>query len=72
MRAAGFSVNEHVINALLPSSERLRELRDEFNPIIRQQNWIIHSFQEAVGVSYLWGEKVRKIVISFSTSTNFL
>jgi hypothetical protein len=61
IRAAGFSVNEHAINTLLPSSERLRELRDEFNPVVCQQNWTVHSFQESVGVSYLRGEKVRII-----------
>jgi hypothetical protein len=60
MRAAGFSVNEHVANTLLPSAERLRELKDEFSPIVRQQNWVVYSFQEAVGVQYLRGEKVRK------------
>jgi len=60
VRAAGYSVNEHVINTLLPSSERLRELKDEFSPVIRQQNWVVYSFQEGVGVQYLRGEKVRK------------
>jgi hypothetical protein len=62
IRAAGFSVNEYAIATLLPSSERLRELRDEFSPIVRQQNWAVHSFQEAAGVLYLRGEKVRNIL----------
>ncbi|KAF2191246.1 hypothetical protein K469DRAFT_720242, partial [Zopfia rhizophila CBS 207.26] len=43
-RAAGFSVNEQIINTLLPSAERLRELRDEFGLMAPEQNWIIHSF----------------------------
>ena len=58
VRLAGYSVNEHVVNTLLPSSERLRELRDEFNPVAQRQNWVIYSFQEGVGIAYLNGEKV--------------
>ncbi|GAB1317666.1 hypothetical protein MFIFM68171_07876 [Madurella fahalii] len=53
IKAVGFSVNEQIVNALLPSSERLRELRDEFGPMAQEQNWIIHSFQEQVGVRLL-------------------
>ncbi|OIW32488.1 hypothetical protein CONLIGDRAFT_271607 [Coniochaeta ligniaria NRRL 30616] len=55
---AGFSAPEHIVNALLPSSERLRELRDEFGPMALQQGWIIHSFQEQHGVKALNGRKV--------------
>ncbi|KAJ9668958.1 hypothetical protein H2201_000784 [Coniosporium apollinis] len=33
IRAAGFTVNEQIVNTLLPSSERLRELREEFGPM---------------------------------------
>ncbi len=58
-RAMCFSVNEQVLNALLPSSERLRELREEFGPMARQQNWTIYSFQEQYGVQALNGKKVR-------------
>lgn len=58
IRAAGFTVNKNVINTLLPSSEHLRELSDEFGHIIRGQNWTVHSFQEAVGVQRLRGQKV--------------
>lgn len=59
VRVMGFSVNEQIINALLPSSERLRELRDEFAPMARQNNWIIHSFQEEYGIRALNDKKVR-------------
>jgi hypothetical protein len=38
IRAAGFSVNEQIVRTLLPSSDRLRELRDEFGPMARLQN----------------------------------
>jgi hypothetical protein len=60
IRAAGFLVNEQIINTLLPSSERLKELREEFGPMARQKKWIIYSFQEQYGVKALNGNKVRK------------
>ena len=59
IKAAGCSVNKHFVNTLLPSAERLRELRDEFGPMAHEQNWIIHSFQEQLGVTLLGGHKVN-------------
>jgi len=59
IRAVGFTVNEQIVNTLLPSSERLRELREEFVPMARQNNWIIYSFQEQYGVKALNGNKAR-------------
>ncbi|KAF2180977.1 hypothetical protein K469DRAFT_714193 [Zopfia rhizophila CBS 207.26] len=38
IKAAGFSVNEQIVNTLLPSAERLRELRDGFSLIAHEQN----------------------------------
>ena len=61
VRAAGLTVNEQIVNTLLPTSERLRELRDEFAPMARQNNWIIYSFQEQYGVQLLNGKKVRAL-----------
>lgn len=61
IKAAGFSVNKQIVDTLLPSSERLRELRDEFGPMAHQQGWIIYSFQEQYGVSALSGNKVTEI-----------
>jgi len=58
VRAAGFAVNERIVNTLLPTSERLKELRDEFAPMARRNNWIIYSFQEQYGVQLLNGKKV--------------
>ena len=58
-KVVGVQVNEQVVNTLLPSSERLRELRDEFTPIISERGWVIHSFQEQYGVRWLNGKKVR-------------
>jgi hypothetical protein len=57
-RAIGFTVNEHVLESLLPSSERLRQLRDEFGPLARAQGWTIHCFQEDHGIKALNGRKV--------------
>jgi hypothetical protein len=36
MKVAGFAANEQTVNTLLPSAERLKELRDEFGPMVRQ------------------------------------
>ena len=58
LKAAGFSINEQIVNSLLPSAERLKELRDEFGPRAHQQEWMIHSFQEQHGVALLGGQKV--------------
>jgi hypothetical protein len=54
----GFSVNKQILNTLLPTSDRLREQRDEFNIIAHKKEWIIHSFQEQIGVGLLGGRKV--------------
>lgn len=58
IEALGWKANEQIVNTLLPSSERLRELRDEFSPIAHQREWIIHSFQEQFGVTSLNNRKV--------------
>ncbi|KIN05296.1 hypothetical protein OIDMADRAFT_25865 [Oidiodendron maius Zn] len=68
IKAAGVRFNEQIVNALLPSAERLRELRDEFSPMAHQQDWIIHSFQEELGVMGLNG---RKVVEDTSSYLNF-
>ena len=58
VKAIGWRVNKHIVNTLLPSSERLKELREEFGPMAQGQGWIIHSFQESLGVPALSGCKV--------------
>ncbi|PSN73262.1 ankyrin [Corynespora cassiicola Philippines] len=65
IKAAGFSVNDQIVQTLLPSAERLRELRDEFGPMAQRQSWIIHSFQEQLGVSALGGLKVVEDTSSY-------
>jgi len=57
-KIAGFSPNEQIVATLLPSSERLRELRNEFGPMAHQQKWTIYSFQEEYGVKLLNNKKV--------------
>lgn len=66
VRAVGFKANEHVLNSMLPSSERLRELRDEFNPIAHEQEWMIHSFQEELGMKALGDRKVSSARCSYT------
>lgn len=68
IKAAGIRVNEQIVNTLLPSAERLRELRDEFSPMAHQQDWMIHSFQEELGVMGLNGHKVRSLPCTSSTA----
>ncbi|KAK4449170.1 hypothetical protein QBC34DRAFT_406129 [Podospora aff. communis PSN243] len=57
-RAAQFTVEEQIIQSLLPTSERLKELRDVFGPMAQERNWTIHSFQEQFGVGILDSGKV--------------
>ncbi|KAL8941011.1 MAG: hypothetical protein Q9216_002491 [Gyalolechia sp. 2 TL-2023] len=64
VRASGLTVNEQVVNTLLPSSERLRELRDEFGLMVRRQSWVVYCFQEEYGVPLLSGKKVVEDVSS--------
>lgn len=61
IKAAGFKVNEQIVNTLLPTSERLRELRDEFTPMARHKEWIIYSFQEQYAVQLLRDQKARAL-----------
>ncbi|KLU88417.1 hypothetical protein MAPG_07402 [Magnaporthiopsis poae ATCC 64411] len=58
IRGLGWTVNQAVVDCLLPSAERLRELRDEFPVIAQRKHWAIHSFQEQHGVRFLGGKKV--------------
>ncbi|KAK0705626.1 hypothetical protein B0H67DRAFT_388117 [Lasiosphaeris hirsuta] len=58
IKGFGISANEQIINTLLPPSDRLEQLRDEFGPIALEQNWMVHSFQEGLGIQLLGGHKV--------------
>ena len=59
LRVTGFSVNDQIVDALLPSSERLKELRHTFTPMARHKNWLVYSFQEEYGVQFLNDRKER-------------
>jgi len=62
---AGFSAPRQIVNTLLPSSGRLRELRDEFVPMAQREGWVIHSFQEQQGLKALNGSKVVEDTSSY-------
>ncbi|KAI9151576.1 Vegetative incompatibility protein [Paramyrothecium foliicola] len=49
-RAIGYTPNQQIVDTLLPSSERLRELRDAFGMLAEDKKWMIHSFQEQYAV----------------------
>ncbi|KAK1775311.1 hypothetical protein QBC45DRAFT_11314 [Copromyces sp. CBS 386.78] len=57
IRGIGVSVNDNVVDTLLGKSDRLEELRREFNPIAQDQRWAIYSFQEELGVPLLFNRK---------------
>ncbi|KAK4180059.1 ankyrin repeat-containing domain protein [Triangularia setosa] len=65
-KGVGFQANQHVVNTLLPDSE-CRQLRDEFNLVLQEQNYIIYSFQEGV----LFPGLGRKVVENDSSYLNF-
>ncbi|KAI9888353.1 MAG: hypothetical protein M1814_000560 [Vezdaea aestivalis] len=48
-RSLGFPINDQLIDSFLPSSERLRELREEFSKMTQSKAWAIYSFQEEYG-----------------------
>ena len=58
VKAVGYNVDQGIVDFILPSSERLLELRDEFGPLAHEQEWVIHSFQEQLGVKALSDRKV--------------
>ncbi|KAK0643053.1 hypothetical protein B0T16DRAFT_176251 [Cercophora newfieldiana] len=58
IRVAQFTIEEQIVQTLLPTSERLKELRDVFGPMAQERSWIIHSFQEKFGVKLLNDRKV--------------
>lgn len=49
--AAGFDQSSAILRGLSPDSERLEELREEFNRILYGSDWRIFSFQEDRGIS---------------------
>ncbi|KAK1759655.1 hypothetical protein QBC47DRAFT_410400 [Echria macrotheca] len=58
IQALGTQVNDQIVNTLMPNSERLLELRDEFSVMCHERNWHVYSFQEEYGVAGLFQSKV--------------
>lgn len=52
-QALGIQANNQIVSTLMPDSERLAELRDEFPVLCQERNWLIYSFQEEYGVTYV-------------------
>lgn len=57
-KGLGFRLNDKIVNALVPSAEHQLQLRDEFNRMIDDGGWIIHSFQEQYALPGLFQKKV--------------
>ncbi len=57
-QALGVQANKQIVDTLMPNSERLTELRDEFPVMCQERNWLIYSFQEEYGVTALFGKRV--------------
>lgn len=57
-QAVGNRVNPQIVDALMPDSERLKELREEFPVMCQEQNWLVYSFQEEYGLRALFGTQV--------------
>jgi len=51
-QALGMQANKQIVSTLMPDSERLAELRDEFPVLCQERKWLIYSFQEEYGVTY--------------------
>ena len=51
-QALGMQTNKQIVSTLMPDSERLAELRDEFPVLCQERKWLIYSFQEEYGVTY--------------------
>ncbi|KAK3371504.1 hypothetical protein B0T24DRAFT_706512 [Lasiosphaeria ovina] len=58
IRAAGWTADKKVVETLLPNSECLKELCDEFPLLASEMKWNIVSFRETRGMSILGGDKV--------------
>lgn len=64
IEALGVEANKQIVNTLMPDSERLKELLEDFPPLAREKKWAIYSFQEQYGVTALSGKKVSVILSS--------
>jgi hypothetical protein len=60
----GVTANPNTLVTLLPNSAELEQLRDEFLPFVRQNQWVIFSFQEQRGVPFLNGNLVSQSALT--------
>lgn len=68
-RAVGFTVNEKIFQTLLPDSERLKQLLEEFPPLAEKMKWQIVCFREMFGMKALNGNKVCLLLLQASMIT---
>ena len=57
-QALGVQVNKTIVDTLMPNSDRLSDLGDEFSVMCHDRKWQIYSFQEEYGIGKLFGTKV--------------
>ena len=58
VRGAGYQVNENLVSGLLPTAERLKEVREEYMKMQSIRDWRVVSFVEEYGMRRLGGQKV--------------
>ncbi|KAH6687869.1 hypothetical protein F5X68DRAFT_7031 [Plectosphaerella plurivora] len=57
-QGAGFRPNPQIVDTLMPTSQLLSSLRNEFPAMCHEREWRVHSFQEQYGLAALFGTKV--------------
>ena len=60
MIAAGYDFNHHIVKDLIPTSDRLKQLQNEFPEIVQKRAISIVSFRETLGMETLGGKKVSQ------------
>ncbi|KAL8335873.1 hypothetical protein RB598_009864 [Gaeumannomyces tritici] len=54
----GFKSNQQIVDVLMPNSQPLLNLSNEFGNLVNEKRWTVYSFQEEYGVGLLLGTKV--------------
>jgi ankyrin repeat protein len=58
VQGLGWKPNKQIVDTLMPNSERLASLREEFPVMCHERKWQLQSFQEEYGLAALLGTKV--------------
>ncbi|CAJ2508890.1 Uu.00g139160.m01.CDS01 [Anthostomella pinea] len=66
LQVLGLRVNHEIVQTLMPAAERLILLRDDFQSMINENDWVVHTFQEELAHTVL----SRKIVEDSSSCIN--